>query len=257
MSALMNQRARAVADLSQGYILATAEMAAQPERVFRALCTAEVTQWWGSPERYRTTEWIGELRPGGKWRVSGTGQSGKPFSVWGEYVEVAAPHQLVLTWNWADTNPTKLTYRLDAIDGGTRVTLRHEGFAGPPESWAVHARGWEHVLDWLRRHVTAAIECRYFVCRLVPPRPSFAIDMSAAEAEMMQQHAAYWSEKLARGVAIVFGPVADPKGAWGLGLVRAADEAEVRSLRDGDPAIRSGFGFSYEILPMMRAVLNE
>jgi len=50
------------------------------------------------------------------------------------------------------------------------------------------------------------------VIRLLPPRPTFALDMTAEEAAMMAEHVAYWGGLLERGVAIVFGPVGDPKG---------------------------------------------
>jgi uncharacterized protein YciI len=58
---------------------------------------------------------------------------------------------------------------------------------------------------------------------------------------------------LHEGTAIVFGPVADPKGAWGVGIVRAADEAAVHALEASDPAIQSKRGFRYEVLPMPSA----
>jgi hypothetical protein len=54
-------------------------------------------------------------------------------------------------------------------------------------------------------------------------------------------------------MAIVFGPVAGPKGAWGLGVVRGADEAGVRVFEASDPAVRSKRGFRYEVLPMLCA----
>jgi len=44
--------------------------------------------------------------------------------------------------------------------------------------------------------------------------------------------------------------VADPAGAYGIGVVEVAGDAEVRSLTDGDPTIRSGLGFTFEIYPM-------
>jgi len=73
----------------------------------------------------------------------------------------------------------------------------------------------------------------------------------------MKRHAAYWTGLLQRGTAVVFGPVGDPKGVWGVGIVRASSEAEVNALRDTDPVITSKIGFRYEILPMVRAVLRE
>jgi uncharacterized protein YciI len=97
-------------------------------------------------------------------------------------------------------------------------------------------------------------EPRHFLCRLIPPRPDFAATMTAEERSVMQNHAAYWIQNLERGRAIVFGPVADPKGDWGVGIVDAADLAAVEALRDADPAILSGRGFRYEILPMPRLI---
>ena len=70
--------------------------------------------------------------------------------------------------------------------------------------------------------------------------------MTADERAMMMEHAAYWTGKLQAGKAIVFGPVGDPTGVWGLGVVRAADEAEVRAFEVEDPAVRSGRGLRYE-----------
>jgi len=154
MSALANRKARVVADLSQGTILGTVDIAAAPERVFRALTSDEVTKWWGSPETYRTSEWTADVRRGGKWRARGVGSDGKPFSVGGEYLEVDPPRKLVQTWiaDWDGNHGTTLTYRLDAIEGGTRVTLWHEGFGGRADSCARHSAGWEMVLGWLAKH---------------------------------------------------------------------------------------------------------
>jgi len=97
----------------------------------------------------------------------------------------------------------------------------------------------------------------FFLVRLLAPRPTFMFDMTEEERDVMGRHAAYWGELLAQGTAIVFGPVADPKGGWGVCIVRVADEAAVHALRDEDPVIKSGRGFSYEILPMLRAVYRS
>ena len=75
----------------------------------------------------------------------------------------------------------------------------------------------------------------YFVDKLIPPRPTFARDMTEAEASLMREHAVYWSDFARRRIAVVFGPVSDPKGAWGLAVVEAADEAKARALGANDP----------------------
>lgn len=92
----------------------------------------------------------------------------------------------------------------------------------------------------------------YFLLRLIPPRATFAQDMSDAERAVMQRHVAYWSERMAAGVAIAFGPVADPAGGWGLGLVEVADAAALAELQAGDPAL--ALGMRYEALAMPRLV---
>jgi len=79
--------------------------------------------------------------------------------------------------------------------------------------------------------------------------------MTTEEAGVMQAHIAYWTELLSTGNAIVFGPVADPKGPWGLGVIRASDDEHMRQLTGADPVARSGMGFQYEVLPMLQAVV--
>jgi hypothetical protein len=71
MMSTVTSRARAVADLSEGLILATVEIAAPPERVFRALASEEICQWWVRPGVFDTREWTGDVRVGGRWRASG------------------------------------------------------------------------------------------------------------------------------------------------------------------------------------------
>jgi uncharacterized protein YciI len=79
----------------------------------------------------------------------------------------------------------------------------------------------------------------HFLYKLIPPRPTFDRDMSEAEAAIMGQHVAYWQELVERRTVIVFGPVADRAGAWGLAVVDADSEEDVRALGFGDPAVTS------------------
>ena len=98
-------------------------------------------------------------------------------------------------------------------------------------------------------------ETKYFLCRLLPPRPSFALDMSESEQKLMAEHAAYWTSHLERGQVVVFGPVMDPQGPWGLGIVRMPDEAAVQAFQAGDPVTKSGLGFAYQVMWMPSPVL--
>ena len=148
--------ARALVDLKAGSILASVDIAGSAERVFRALTDPkELIAWWGSPETYRAYKWEADFRVGGRWRCEGKSADGKPYSVLGEFLEISPPRRLVQTWtyDWEDNQPpTKLTYLLEDIPGGTRLTVRHEGFASP-DGCSSHGSGWERVLQWLEAYV--------------------------------------------------------------------------------------------------------
>src|SRR5262245_2233883 len=147
-------RARAVADLARGEILASVEVAAPPERVFQALTSDEVLDWWVRPGVFDTTERAGDVRVGGRWQASGTG-NGRPYTLEGEFLEVEPPRKLVHTWHpvGAPVAPSTVTYLLEQLDGGTRITLRHAGFT-TSEPCANTCIGWETSFERLAELLT-------------------------------------------------------------------------------------------------------
>lgn len=120
--------AKARADFARGEISASVLLPATPERVFRALTSAEICDWWVRIGVFDTREWRGDLRVGGRWEAAGIG-GGRPYRLEGEYLEIDAPLQLVHTWKAVGTpaNPGTVTYRLEPEDGGVRLTLDHTG----------------------------------------------------------------------------------------------------------------------------------
>ena len=96
------------------------------------------------------------------------------------------------------------------------------------------------------------IEIKHFFLKLNPPRTSFTVDMTAEEKGIMQQHVQYWAPYVHDGTVIVLGPVADPKGGYGIAVVGVSDESVLGKLVENDPA--NGL-CSYEIHPM-RAVTS-
>ena len=92
-----------------------------------------------------------------------------------------------------------------------------------------------------------------FFIKLNPPRPTFAMDMTPDERAIMQKHVGYWTSLLEQGVAIVFGPVLDPKGGYGAGVVSVDNEEHLKKIIDNDPA--NGLN-KYEFYPM-RAVFKQ
>src|SRR5918911_1619933 len=89
-----------------------------------------------------------------------------------------------------------------------------------------------------------------FVFRLIAPRPTFALDMTDEEREIMGRHAAHWQPLIDAGRMVVFGPVLDDTGSWGLGVIEADDEDELRAHAAGDPFVTSGTG-SIEVGKML------
>jgi hypothetical protein len=89
-----------------------------------------------------------------------------------------------------------------------------------------------------------------FFCRLNPPRSTFASDMTPDEAALMREHAEYWRRGRTPGHVKAFGLVADPQGAYGIGIVEFSDEAQARRFTANDPVIHAGRGFHYDVSPM-------
>lgn len=86
-----------------------------------------------------------------------------------------------------------------------------------------------------------------FLFRLIPPRADFAQTMTDAEQQAMAQHMTYWQQLLADGQVVVYGPVADPEGVWGLGVLRVRDRAEALAIGAADPSVVVGVN-SFEVL---------
>lgn len=133
----------ATANVADGSLIATVEVGASPARVFRALASAEICQWWVRPGVFDTREWTGDVRAGGRWRTSGMGR-GNPYALEGAFLEVDAPRRIVHTWQFVGAlgAPSTVSYEIEPIAGGTRVTLRHSGLA-VPEVCTNTCLGWE------------------------------------------------------------------------------------------------------------------
>ena len=143
-----------LADANAGQVTASIEIAAPPERVFRALTSEEIVDWWVRPGVFDTRVWTGDVRVGGRWRASGMSR-GQPYTLEGEYLEVDPPYKLVHTWRLAglDEPPTTVTFILQRIADGTRLTLVHSGFSSS-DRCLNNQGGWEsslrQLLDRLR-----------------------------------------------------------------------------------------------------------
>jgi uncharacterized protein len=91
------------------------------------------------------------------------------------------------------------------------------------------------------------MEKKYYTLYLLPPRPTFVMDMNEEERAVMQQHVAYWKDIMNKGMVVVYGPVMDPVGPYGIGIVCVDTEEQLKSLMDNDPATKIN---NYEWYPM-------
>jgi uncharacterized protein YndB with AHSA1/START domain len=127
---------------------------ASAERIFDALINPEErVKWWGAEGSFQTTHMESDLRPGGRWAMRGLRMNGQPFTITGEYREIARPRLLVFTWlpDWQESAATSLVrIDLEENDGMTTVRLTHSGLTA--EALRTGHRGWPQILAWLRAY---------------------------------------------------------------------------------------------------------
>lgn len=130
---------------------------APASKIYAALTEPEqLTQWWGSDDKYRTENMEADVRVGGRWRTTGKDVDAHEFAVEGEYLKVQPPHLLEFTWrhDWegADRAETVVRYELFENNGTTLVRVTHSGFQSET-SRDDHGRGWVQVLNWLNEYM--------------------------------------------------------------------------------------------------------
>ena len=110
-----------------------------------------------------------------------------------------------------------------------------------------------------KRFLKAGITNRYEVF-LVQARSSQA-DLSPGHdrsggKNYAGAHVAYWQDLADRRITIIFGPVLDPDGAYGIAIVEAKDEIDILEIGKNDPAIKAEVGFKSEHYSMPDPILR-
>lgn len=95
---------------------------------------------------------------------------------------------------------------------------------------------------------------KYFAVKLIAPRPDFAQTMTEDEKNIMQQHGGYWKSFMDKGMVQLFGPVFDPAGVYGFGVVSFDDEEQLKEFLKNDPS--AGIN-KIEYYPMMAVVAEK
>jgi len=146
----------------QDAIVSEIQIAAPPERVFKALSDAgELARWFGNPE-CPTKSWQMDARVGGRYGYStGKGSTAvngvSAFECHGEILECEPPRVLVYTWiaNWHDDTAqrTVVRWELTPKQGGTHVKVTHSGLASLPVARKDYSGGWIGVVEMLKKFI--------------------------------------------------------------------------------------------------------
>lgn len=124
-------------------VLASVEIAAPPDAVFRALADPRALAAWlggADPHDDRRDAPAAspphEMNPGGSWLAHVLAPDGMPGTVSGEYLYVVPPRSLTTTWaaSWNRFVQEEVSFQLVPIEvggtPGTRVTVTHRRRAG-------------------------------------------------------------------------------------------------------------------------------
>ena len=114
------------------------EIAADPDLVYEFFTDAELLARWHCVSAEV------DPRPGGAFVLNITGED----VTRGEFLELEPGRRLVFSWGFAAVGETTVEVCFEAIPSGTRVRLRHFGFA-TPTAREDHRRGWAHYLPRL------------------------------------------------------------------------------------------------------------
>jgi uncharacterized protein YndB with AHSA1/START domain len=158
----------------QDAVVAEIEIAAPPERVFRALTDqVQLFAWWSKELSTELTVFQMDPRPGGEWRFCGKAAAGhdpgaageqlrqndpQEFEAHGRVLECVPPRLLVWSWiaSWHEHPEQETTVRWELMPtaAGTLVRVTHGGLGREPVARKDYAGGWAGMLKlfagWFR-----------------------------------------------------------------------------------------------------------
>lgn len=135
------------------------QIAARRSIVFDAFVTPEgLTSWWG-PDEYPVISASADVRVGGHFRVRFRTADGLVHECIGEFLEVAKPERIIMSWQWTENGEpeeergavSRVELHLRAIDTGTELTLIHSNLRNEVSA-SSHQWGWDGALKKLMRN---------------------------------------------------------------------------------------------------------
>ncbi|GAB2598834.1 SRPBCC family protein [Pseudactinotalea suaedae] len=135
------------------------EFDATPDRIWSAWVEPDQMAHWLPDGVSTPRESISvDLRVGGRYAYTMINdETGATYPTGGEYIELEAPHRLVMSWG----HPTdsiedamQITVDLEPVGGRTRMTFTLQGVEGAPGDGFIYD-GWDEALASLSRWVAA------------------------------------------------------------------------------------------------------
>ena len=134
-------------------------IAARQSIVFEALTTADgVGSWWGTDDLPVILAEV-DARVGGAFRIRFPTLDGQEHEAYGEYLELAPPNRLVMSWRWVHGGvpgelgrTSRIEIELRPVDGGVQLTVTHADLENEA-SGIIHESGWTDSLARLSRLV--------------------------------------------------------------------------------------------------------
>ena len=137
-------------------------IAARPSIVFEAMTTAEGVAAWFGPDDLPVVRAEMDARVGGAYRVHFRTLDGRDHEACGEFLEVAPPRRIVMSWSWAvggeldeQGRISRIEIELAPIADGTELTFTHADLSSEASEKS-HAQGWTGAFDKLVRHLENA-----------------------------------------------------------------------------------------------------
>jgi uncharacterized protein YndB with AHSA1/START domain len=141
-------------------VVSEIQIAAPPERVFKALTDERELIRWFTDDACPVNSWTMDARQGGQYRY--TTEKGSvvingidEFECHGEILEIDPPRLLVYTWygNWHQNKSLRTVVRWELAPnaGGTQVKVTHSGLAHEEAARKDYSGGWIGVLDQLKK----------------------------------------------------------------------------------------------------------
>ena len=129
---------------------------AERDAVYAAWTEPEIMRRWFCPRDLELVSAEADVRVGGQFRVVMSNGS-QTFTVHGAYREVVPGQRLVFSHQWQehDASSTLVTVEFSDRDGGTLVSLTHQGFRDR-QSIEGHRSGWQSTFDNLVLYLSGA-----------------------------------------------------------------------------------------------------